>query len=127
LTTNPLASCQPYSGTKPPPPPPAKSNDLRVTQRKAKSRVAEPSSITSETRGKRDPGGHFTERAHNDPDNEADNQVRDKNSSGLSENRVSLMEIEYAFPGSRSSTYASLCKSATRANNETSSNSTTDG
>lgn len=46
---------------------------------KTESRIAEASSITSETGRVRDPGSHFTERSHDDVDKETDRRVGDEN------------------------------------------------
>lgn len=60
-----------------------RSNDvfapIRPAKRKAESRVAETSSITSKSRRMGDPSGHLTESCHDNIDEETDGRIGDEN------------------------------------------------
>jgi len=50
-----------------------------LTEGEAEGRIAKPSSVTSKTRGVRNPGSHLSESSHYNVDNKTDRSVSDKN------------------------------------------------
>jgi len=52
---------------------------VELTESESEGRVTKSSSITSKTRGVRNPGSHFSESRHYDVDNKTDGGISDKN------------------------------------------------